>query len=270
MRSMPEGKTPIRRLGSILDVDEEGYIVKAASIDKIQPKWQPAVDEAVEAYKNHLSDSLHSVYVRGSVAKGEAMDNISDIDTMALVTMANHEIDTGWVTGFEHSLVNKFPFVNGVEIKAVHMDCLDHKTQFMLKTQAVCVYGEDITETLPKMKPGLDAVNHAFLLGKRIDQTVESLKNTNDATHIQQNCTWIMKRIVRTGCELVMERSQKYTRDLYPCYELFAGYYPDKSDDMYRALELAINPTEDKQEVLSVLADFGGWITHEVGRVFQE
>lgn len=112
-------------------------------------------------------------------------------------------------------------------------------------------------------------MNHAFLLEKRIDQTVEALKNTNNPTRTQQSCTWIMKRIVRTGCELVMERSQKYTRDLYPCYELFAEYYPEKSDDMYRVLELAINPTKDKQEIIDALENFGDWIAQEVKNVLQ-
>lgn len=259
----------IRKIGTILQTDANGYIIKIASANKIQSKWQPAVDEAVEAYKQHLDDNLHSVYVRGSVARGEAMDDISDIDTVALITTDN-SIDMGWAVDFEHNLVKEFPFVNGVEIKAFQMDDLDRKTQFMLKTQAVCVYGEDITETLPKMKPGVDAVNHAFLLEKRINQTIESLKKTNDPPRIQQSCTWIMKRIVRTGCELVMERSQKYTRDLYPCYELFAEYYPEKSDDMYRALELAINPSNDADEIIEVLQGIGSWVAQEAINIFGE
>lgn len=130
---MPDKKTSIRKLGSVLDVDEEGYIVKAASNDKIQFKWPPAVDEVVEAYKQHLGDRLHSVYVRGSVARGEAIDDISDIDTVALITTSNNNIYLGWATDFERNLMKEFPFVNGTEIKAFQKDNLDPKTQFMLK-----------------------------------------------------------------------------------------------------------------------------------------
>ena len=43
-----------------------------------------------------------------------------------------------------------------------------------------------------------------------------------------------------------MVKEQRYTRDLYLCYESFAKHYPEKEREMYRALELAINPKTDR------------------------
>lgn len=260
----------IRNIGSVLHTDENGYIVKVASVGRIQPKWRPAVDMIIEACKSNLGNKLHSVYVRGSAARGEAIDGVSDIDTIVLIAASEDEVDKDWCGIARRECKRSFPFVRGVEIKITPVEGIDQKDQFMLKTQAACVYGQDITERLPRMKPGREAVKHAFMLHKKIDQAIELLQNTDNTRYIREVCTWIMKRIVRSGCELVMERSGKYTRDLYPCYELFSQYYPEKSESMYRALELAVNPTEDVNEIMEVLQDIGAWIVAEVPSVFEK
>lgn len=267
MQSMNGG---IKNIGSVLETDANGYIVKTASIDKIQPEWRPAVDAAVEAYKHNLGDILHSVYVRGSVAKGEAIEGVSDIDTMALVTVSRDRVDTDWEKKFRSDFAEHFPFVNGVEILIKPVDRLGGGDKILITTQTVCLYGEDIAPQLPPLKPGRDMVMHAFTIEQEINQTIAFLQSADNPERITQKCTWIMKRMVRTGCELVMERSRKYTRDLYPCYELFTQYYPKQSDGMYRVLELAIYPTTDNQEIVGVLESFGGWIAQETRNVFKD
>lgn len=260
----------IRKIGSVLHTDENGYIIKAASAGKIQPKWRSAVDMITEACKNSLGDKLHSVYVRGSVAKGEAIDGVSDIDAIVLIAASEDEVDQGWYDNVRRECMRNFPFVSDVEIKVILAEGVGQKDQFMLKTQAACVYGQDITERLPRMKPGREAVNHAFVLDKKIDHATEMLQNTDNTQRIRKICTWIMKRIVRSGCELVMERSGKYTRDLYPCYELFSQYYQEKSESMYRALELAVNPSDDIDDIMEVLQGIGAWMVVEIPNVFEE
>jgi hypothetical protein len=44
---------------------------------------------------------------------------------------------------------------------------------------------------------------------------------------------WISKRIVRSGFEVTMTRSDHFTRDLYLCYEQFA---PERADETYHVL----------------------------------
>lgn len=259
----------IRNIGSALETDKDGYIVKAASADKIQPEWRPAVDTVVNAYVDNLGDDLHSVYIRGSVAKGEAIEHVSDLDTIALTTTDKGYVNTDWMRAFRQKFAQDFPFVSGVEIQLVPIEDIGRNNRILIKTQTACIYGEDIAPQLPPLKPGRDTMIHAFALGERIEETVERLKTAEDPERIAHICTWIMKRIVRTGCELVMERSGKYTRDLYPCYELFSGYYPEKSDEMYHALELAIHPSQDAREIIDVLEGIGGWLVREVNAVLK-
>lgn len=69
----------IQPTGSYFEVDRKGYLVNPASKDKLQDEWKPAIDDVVEAYKENFGENLKSVYIRGSVAKGKAIEYVSDI-----------------------------------------------------------------------------------------------------------------------------------------------------------------------------------------------
>jgi hypothetical protein len=77
-------------------------------------------------------------------------------------------------------------------------------------------------------------------------------------------CTAIMKRFLRAGFELVMERERAYTRDLYFCHEAFARHCPERRGDMWRALELAVEPGDEPDELLPFVRDLGGWLLERV------
>jgi len=268
---MTSSTDTVKPIGSFLQTDADGFIVNTTSPEKIQRAWLPAVEMVKDAYKQHFGEHLHSVYVRGSVVKGEAIDNISDIDSFAVVTLSYDNIDTSWSKDFVKELIGQFPFIVGVEIGAIPLEELkDHKgDRIMIKTQSICVYGENLADTLPPLKPGIETAQHIKGIEREINKTKEWLQEDRTDEEIKRRCTWIMKRIIRSGFELVMERSQKYTRDLYPCYEGFAEYYPEKKEEMYEVLRLAIEPTSDKKEILMVLDNLGAWLVGEISRVFK-
>ncbi len=263
----------IRNLGGYLSVDAGGFIINKASVDLIQEKWKPVVNEAVEAYRSHFDDNLIGIFVRGSVARGEAIDHLSDLDTIAVVHSVEETIVTPWAEDFNKWTIVRYPFVQKVEILAVTPEWAgDPKRalRIMLKTQSVCVFGEDISSGISPIKLGRDACQHFQSLQSEITDTINFFKYHwgSGVVQNQNRCSWIMKRILRTGFELVMEREQKYTRDLYPCFESFAHYYPEKRDPMYTTLELAINPTDKSDAVISLLHDWLSFMPVEIKRVF--
>ena len=262
----------IKSIGSFLPTDADGYLVNVASKELIQEQWQPIADQLILAYQKQFGKKLHSVYVRGSVARGQAIDGISDVDSMALVLLDKEQIKNGWRKVVGREIETLFPFCAGVELVVCPLQSLqtDAVLRLMLKTQSVCVFGEDISPQLPKMKLGRDTIVHAFKL-KNTLRTAELFLQTHHGTKaVKQKCRWIMKMLLRTGCELVMERSGKYTRDLYPCYQLFSALYPNHQSEMYRVLTYALFPTDDAKEILKLLKGFGTWLGGEVERVLGE
>jgi hypothetical protein len=264
----------IKPIGGYLDVDEHGLIVKKASLGLLQETWKPAIAVTAKAYQSHFGKSLIAVYIRGSAAKGEALDFVSDLDTIAVVDPPPERIDTSWKTAFNAEMAARFPFVDGVEILAITpAEAKDPRRghRIMLKTQSVCVFGRDISDEIPPIRIGRDAAQHFPELASELAETIdffERRSGAEDAERRKARCGWIMKRILRTGFELVMERERKYTRDLYPCFESFSHHYPQRHALARRPLELAINRTDDPETVLPLLQEWSAFMPGEIERIF--
>lgn len=260
-------KEKIKNIGSVQLLDQEGYIINDLSLDNLQQEYKDILQQLIEMYQYHFGDYLHSIYLRGSVAKGQAIPNLSDLDTVAIShqkltseTLKKREVI--WNT-----LENKYPFVKGVEI---HFESLEEvmksgNFQFLLKTQCVFIFGKNIIPELPKFKIGKAAYPHSPTLGKDLEQTMEWLKDEDDASEIKDICMWIMKRVVRVGFELVMEREACFTRDLYPSFERFSKHYPIYKTPMLDALELAVFPTDHKGQIKEVLDAIVPFLIQEIG-----
>lgn len=260
-------KIEIKPIGTYLEVDSKGYIINPASKDKIQSKWMPALVDLVECYKNQYKDKLHSVYLRGSVAKGYAVDFISDLDTFAYVELSKESINTDWKKDARKELSKKYPFIEGFEIDPVPMSYFEKDT--IMLNQAVLVYGKEIA--IPKIKAGKDMILHATSprLGLIMSGVVENLAKETTGEGIKKRCVWFMKTILRVGSEITMERSKKYSRDLYLCYEMFVEYYPEKEKEMKQVLFLALNPTDNKDEIIEIVSEFGVWLAKEAKKCLE-
>jgi hypothetical protein len=143
--------------------------------------------------------------------------------------------------------------------------------RFAIKVLSACFYGEDLVPKIPKFKPKLEI---AFYFHGNIEQVVEQaiqrIQSSSQSDQVKVHCTWVMKRLLRTGFGLTIEKAKLFTRDLYPCYEIFSKFYPEKEPQMRQALEWAINPSADKSELLDFLISFGRWLSAEAKRKFSE
>jgi hypothetical protein len=264
---------PILPIGDVLSVDAEGFLINPCRRDLIAPPWSDAVTAVVEAYRAHFGARLHSVYVRGSVAKGTAMLDVSDIDTFTVLHGEPEDADRSWAESLHARLAQDFPFQTGVELAMVSLRTVREDTAawvwpFLIKTQSVCVWGQDLASTLPGFKPGPALAGHALTLASDLQEFRAHCPEAGDARDGQDWCQWIMKRVVRTGFELTMARERTYTRDLYPCYAAFARHYPEHALQMRQALQWAIEPIHDKKMLTQFLDDFGPWLEAELAMVF--
>ena len=61
-----------------------------------------------------------------------------------------------------------------------------------------------------------------------------------------------------------MESTKKFSRDLYPCWEVFSQEYPEHKDHMYQALYWAVNPIDDVDALCAFVDSFGMWLHNEI------
>ena len=256
-------------IGTVLRVDEEGYLVSESGSDKITAPWDAPVEDIRKVYSEHLGDKLQSLYIRGSVSRGNAIEGVSDIDGLAVVYGDPKEIDWSWTTEFAKATTEKYPFLTDVDIMMQTYEGVisgDKKVaSFLIKTMSVCVEGEDLAPVLPKVKPGRGSVVACWDIERKVSP--EYLAENSNVTTAQR-MRWSSKQILRAGFELVMEDEQAYTRDLYPCYEMFSKRYPDMEPVMHRALEMALWPTNDDEVYRQLLTDIGPWLVERVNEKY--
>ncbi len=269
LKSHDSNEHKILSIGTILTVDDEGYLVSQSSQEKIIPPWDVVVGGIRDKYVEELGDKLQSLYMRGSVGRGNAIEGVSDIDGLAVVYGNPKNIDWSWVEDFASQATEKYPFVAGVDMMQQSYEAIlsgDKKiAAFLVKTMSACVYGEDLGPRLPSVKPGRDAVVACWNIESKVSP--EYLAKNSTITSAQK-MRWVSKQILRAGFELVMEQEQAFTRDLYPCYELFSKHYPDKEPVMRRALEMALWPTNDDEALRGLLNDIGPWLIEVVQKKF--
>lgn len=268
--------SPIHKSGKLLEIDANGYLVNECDWKNIQSPWLEMVVDLKNGCLEALGDRLHSLYLRGSVPRGSAILGISDLDS--LVIIQNHEatIAEEWRDTLARSLTERYPFCQKIEIAMISASEIQKPGSFwqaILQTQSLCIYGHNLQPELPRFKPGIALVIHAFELANDLAETQAALRQLSpDHPRFEEEvkawCGWITRRMVRTGFELVMEAEGTFTRDLYPCYEGFSRHFPAQEPQMRKALELAVQPSANRDGLLLFLSNFGHWLVQQSHQTF--
>jgi len=256
----------MRRSGGavVLRTDNAGHVVSRASVRRLQKDWVAPLRHTVKAYRTRVGPSLHSVYVRGSVAVGRAVPGASDIDTLAVVR--DHvPLSIEWADDIARTVTRRWPYVAGVEVCLYPIGAVERTGRLaaLIKTQCGCLYGTDLSARIRGFAPGIDLLFHAWDLPRDLAVARRALAPQNDAGAVGEICAWVMKRLVRSGFELVMAREGCYTRDLAACQRRFARHYPAEAPLMAEAVRLAVHGG-NRGECLAVIDGLGEWLFDQI------
>ena len=252
----------IQAIGRYLPLDENGFLQNDCAWEKVPLHWQELVEETKNHYLNNLGDTVHSIYLRGSVPAGIAIDGVADLDTFALVKNSNKSwAHFSWGKKLENELLQKYPFAKGIEIVQSGISPNGELSNLhlapILKLQSICLWGESVLPALPAYRPGPELLrNYRWIKEDLIDLL---LLPTNS-----EDFKSALKTILRTGFELVMEREQKFTTDLYPCWKSFAQYYPEWEGEMEKVLLYILEPPKDKRALQELADGLGNFLIEEV------
>ncbi len=256
----------IKKCGSYLQVDENGFVIPIDSSSTIQSKWLPIINDVISFYQREFKANLHSVYIRGSVAKASAVDFVSDLDSFAVVKI-NEEINKKSLKQFELDIKKNYPFCNHIEITSVTLKDV-HEVPAkrlrsiwdeLIKTQSRCVYGIDLAKSIEPFRLK-EMIGHSLYIVdelKKLPTYIE--EDRDDPIELEGLCVWITRRVLRAGFDLVMEREQRFSRDLYCCYESTVKYYPELESNLKSILDLSLNPTAKVEQWLPLVNELGQW-----------
>lgn len=257
------GRT-LRPLEDLLELNVDGVLPSIANVNLSNP-WKYSISYIVKGYQGCFQERLHSVYIRGSVARGTAILGLSDIDTICVV----HKLltsDQKSLDKLEKDLAARLGFSDGVEVSAYELkSVIENKNydpvRFVLKILSKCISGHNIAVDIQDYK--ISDVPKLCLpyLSDNLEITPILLEVAPSNLERRRVCRWIMKQIIRSGFEINLHLGRVYTRDLYHCASKFCEAFPKLRKKMWRAVRLAVAPVSDSKSILKA-TDLGQDIIH--------
>lgn len=244
-------------------LDTDGYIVSDVSIDKIDSVYFPCIQESIKSLKE-LSKQLHSVYVYGSVARGEAVEKKSDLDLIAMFNTSLGADKLAEVKKLAGELSQKFRFlVRDVGIAVAYydytIDPINYYENAFLKELCVCIYGEDLGNRFGPYKLTSEiAIRFNGDINEALNRTLKRLETASkeDYKIITQS---FARKLIRTLYSMVMLRSQIWTTRLYEQAEVSIQHFPEKESMIRTLLKWADDPPVECDAVYELFKTEGKW-----------
>jgi|GEM_PF-3348941 len=74
-----------RPVGGYFSLDAEGCLMNPCCKELLPAAWRPVLEAVVIIYREETGRKLYSVWLRGSLPRGLAVEGLSNLDTFALV-----------------------------------------------------------------------------------------------------------------------------------------------------------------------------------------
>lgn len=116
----------------------------------MQEQFRSAIDHTLDLFVSRFGDRLKTVVLEGSVAWGEALAGVSDVDLFAFTTDEPTESDMLWRIETKEALERDYPFVSEFSLEVSPVDVLrrNENWRFIIKHNSTRLYGTDIIAEL--------------------------------------------------------------------------------------------------------------------------
>lgn len=292
----------VRPIGGFFPISEERSILNPCKMSLIDQTWQSALEEVRDAVVSNAKEALLSLYIRGSVPRGLAIDGVSDLDLICITKRPTDR--TAFLTDtVANSILAAHPCTTGLELETyttAEANDLKGVIPFLLKCHSLLLWGEPLADRLPEfylggtsgIQPGIrilpgtninlggtsminlnlggtsminlggTSMIHLPWLHKDLSRFRIFLRGEPSQMDRQRAVRWFAKRTVRSAFEMVMGEAGTYTRDLLPCAAVFLQFRPSRFDSIALALELSLSPSQPDQSRVSSLTDFATWLVN--------
>lgn len=253
----------------LFKISKDGSVINEAHLSKIQLEYLSILKIINSYYKAVLKDNLVGIYIRGSVSVGRAKPYISDIDSVAIThrNVTKKVLREAYV--FSTKLQKRFPFVTLVDMTILSRNKLMNDPEFSnlkiyLKTQSVCLYGNDVVKDFEPVRPGRelalamygDISDKLLMLERHFLAEGPKMLYLGEKRPTHFWCIWTMRTILRSALGLVMIKKPVYSQDLRTCAKVFCSQYPSYEKYIRKAILWAMRPTEKPEEIIVYLREF--------------
>jgi Nucleotidyltransferase domain. len=225
----------------------------------LQQAFIPMLEALTTGLPRQFPTLIHSIYLYGSVARGEAIPGVSDLDiTLLLTKPADSE---AWRQAFqlEQRIVSKVDFDIGSVEEALNPEHC-HSWGFWLKHHCRCLWGEDVSAAFPLFRPDRRialAVNADLrpVLARYREQLLQA-SPVPDEKRLKREAA---RKLIRATNMLRAEDSAFWPTTLTDYAEQLLACYPAQQADMTYLLAHAVGEANDAA-FADRMMDFLAWM----------
>jgi predicted nucleotidyltransferase len=222
------------------------------------------IKDSVERLQKLFPRKLHSVYVYGSVARGDALPRKSDLDLLALFDGKLSQEESTELKNLASELSHTYrSLVRDVGLAVAYydyaLDPANYYEQAFIKELCVCVHGEDLRRRFGPYKLTKEiAISFNGDICEVLDRTIRRLE-TASTVEFKTITQGFARKLIRTYYSMVMARSQIWSTRLQEQAEIFLHHFPDKKPIISTLLEWIEQPPTDRTNVIDTFKREGKW-----------
>jgi uncharacterized protein len=251
-------------------LDENGFIISEVSYGNILPEYKELIGACITALKSALPNLIHSIYVYGSVARGDAVREKSDLDLLVILTRKLTENERSALNKSLADLSAKYgSLVREVGVAdCTYDEMLDTNNKYgwgaYLKILCVCVYGEDLSKKFGTFKLTSEiAIGFNGDIATDLQSAIRKIKDTVNDEEAGKIAATLARKLIRTCYSMVMTRAQVWTTKLSEQADIFIKYFPEKRTFVRTLQVWVVQPPHNRNDVVAILEGEGYWV---VGR----
>lgn len=255
-------------------LDARGFLTREGSLARVPRPFRAVVDTTTKRLTEVFGRRLHSAYLYGSVPRGTARVDRSDLDLLLALRQEPTEADRADALALGAALDGEFEQIDGVgTLLFSRARLLSDLERYDLGWFVACLctplLGEDLAARLPRYRPdsllARETNGDLHLLLPRWRRRIAEAEDTAEARRPLVRS--LSRHLVRTGFTLVMPRWNGWTSELAEMAEAFAAYYPERAAQLRAAAVLGREPTGDAAVLGTYVDDLGPWLAGEYARV---
>lgn len=245
--------------------DANGFILEVPDAP-VQSDFQNLLRDLCSTLVAEAPLLLDSIYLYGSVARGEAVPRVSDLDVTLVLSHEGSSPDLENIEALRKALAARHPEVVKIDFDIGHRaEVLAADNLFSwgywLKHHCRCIWGNNLGQRFAPFRPSRAiavAVNGDFeavlnRYAERIEQTID----INEQSLWQREAA---RKLIRATNILRSDQDRNWPRTLDEHAEQFARHYPSMKTQIESFLVLAKTPTTSVKEFSTQLRNFVQWM----------
>ncbi|ARU95587.1 nucleotidyltransferase domain-containing protein [Tatumella citrea] len=243
-----------------MSVELNGFI-SVPQPGRIQPVFDGVVAEVITRLTSQFPTLIHSIYIYGSVARGDALPGRSDLDLTVIFATQPDVATLQKIDAVQKLAENNHPQVSKIDFDCgVLTEVLSDENRlswgYWLKHHCVCVYGENLSLRFDPFRPSPAialAVNGDFMAVIR--RLVCQIQNTDAPLRQRQWLRSAARKAIRATSILRGAEDTDWPDSLQQHAEKFMTRYPQLSSATRTLVALCTASDGDiRQDCEAVLA----------------